>query len=94
MQHGRARGRVSASKALGFAVRQSVSVARHHSLFVAVEGEGEYLSICGWMDGYILSGSEIPLAWNCRRWSSFSLLFASLSPSPPPSLTIVIVACV
>lgn len=63
MRHGRACGRGSASKALGFAVRQSVSVARHDSLFVVEgEGEGEYLYI--WMDGYILSGSEIPLAWN------------------------------
>lgn len=43
-------------------MRQSVSVARHDSLF-AVEGEGE-IFIYMWMDGDILSGSEIPLAGN------------------------------
>lgn len=76
-------------------MRQSVSVARHDSLFV-VGGEGEYLYM--WMDGYILSGSEIPF---CVEFVGGGLLFLSslpLSPLPRPSLsfptTIVIVACV
>lgn len=87
MQHGRARGRVSGSKALGLRCgsRSQLRAIIPCLLLLRVRVN---IYICGWMDGYILSGSEIPLAWNCRRWSSFSLPSLPLSPPlSPPSLS-------
>lgn len=95
MQHGRARGRVSASKALGLRCGSRSQVrAMIPCLLLRVRVRVKYLYICGWMGIYCPARRFL---WRgiCRRWSSFSLLFASLPPSlPPPSLTIVIVACV
>lgn len=82
MQHGRARGRVSASKALGLRCgsRSQLRAIIPCLLLVRVN---IYICVDGWMGIYCPARRFL---WRgiCRRWSSFSLLFAS--PPPPPPL--------
>lgn len=96
MQHGRARGRVSASKALGLRCGSRSQVRAMIPCLLLGARVNIYICVDEWV--YTVRLGDSLLRGICRRWSSFSLLFASLplspSPSTPPSLTIVIVACV
>lgn len=66
MRHGRARGRVSASKALGLRCGSRSQVrAMIPCLLLGVRVRVN-IYICGWMSIYC-PARRFPFAWNCRR---------------------------
>lgn len=87
MQHGRACGRVSASKALGLRCGSRSQLRAMIPCLLLRVRVNIYIYVDGWMGIYCPARRFL---WRgiCRRWSSFSLLFASLSlPLPLPSLS-------
>lgn len=80
MRHGRACGRVSVSKALGLRCGSRSQLRAMIPCLLLRVRVNIYLYVDGWMGIYCPARRFF---WRgiCRRWSSFSLLFASLSLS-------------